>query len=140
MPPILFRKSFHLYCGNYRVPLVFTGVAFALLPFAGFGRFALQFPGSWCFLNFHAESRMEAAYAIVYASFVLLMIVIIAVSNAVVISTLLQMRKLRKSMLQVSSLLKLRPAAPSCIPKHSRRSPCITDKAAGSARRQKLAK
>ncbi|KAL3867726.1 hypothetical protein ACJMK2_040589 [Sinanodonta woodiana] len=66
------------------------------LPFIGFGSFEHQFPGSWCFLNFHRESTMDMAYAYIYAFFNVLVIVVISVCNAVVILTLIKMKKVRK--------------------------------------------
>ncbi|XP_053806913.1 prostaglandin E2 receptor EP3 subtype isoform X2 [Vidua chalybeata] len=40
-----------------------AGVAFALLPLAGLGRYALQWPGTWCFISAAGGSAFAAAFA-----------------------------------------------------------------------------
>ncbi|NXA81635.1 PE2R3 protein, partial [Thryothorus ludovicianus] len=40
-----------------------AGVAFALLPLAGLGRYALQWPGTWCFISTAGRSAFAAAFA-----------------------------------------------------------------------------
>ncbi|KAM3668632.1 prostaglandin E2 receptor EP3 subtype [Ammospiza nelsoni] len=40
-----------------------AGVAFALLPLAGLGRYALQWPGTWCFISTAGGSAFAAAFA-----------------------------------------------------------------------------
>ncbi|NXE43395.1 PE2R3 protein, partial [Ptilorrhoa leucosticta] len=40
-----------------------SGVAFALLPLAGLGRYALQWPGTWCFISTAGGSAFAAAFA-----------------------------------------------------------------------------
>ncbi|KAK3576170.1 hypothetical protein CHS0354_016978 [Potamilus streckersoni] len=71
-------------------------LVYCSLPLIGFGSFEHQFPGSWCFLNFHRESTMDIVYAYIYAIFNILVIVVIVVFNAAVIFTLIKMKKVRK--------------------------------------------
>ncbi|NXH63426.1 PE2R3 protein, partial [Rhabdornis inornatus] len=40
-----------------------AGVAFALLPLAGLGSYALQWPGTWCFISTAGGSAFAAAFA-----------------------------------------------------------------------------
>lgn len=66
---------------------------FCCLPFVGFGSYAHQFPGSWCFLNFHRESKLDEAYAYTYAFINVIIISIIIVGNCCVMITLLKMKR-----------------------------------------------
>ena len=68
---------------------------FCSFPFMGFGSYEHQFPGSWCFLNFHRESTSDIAYAYTYAFLNISFIIIIIVCNSIVMLTLLKMRKSR---------------------------------------------
>ena len=69
---------------------------FTCQPFLGFGSYAHQFPGSWCFLNFHKESASDAAYAYTYAFISVVMISVIVIANTIVMATLIKMKKTRK--------------------------------------------
>ncbi|XP_069128172.1 prostaglandin E2 receptor EP2 subtype-like [Argopecten irradians] len=64
-------------------------------PLMGFGSYEKQYPGSWCFLNFHKESQTDVAFATTYSVINLLLIVINFFCNIVVISTVIRMRKKR---------------------------------------------
>ncbi|OWF34923.1 prostaglandin E2 receptor EP4 subtype-like [Mizuhopecten yessoensis] len=64
-------------------------------PLMGFGSYEKQYPGSWCFLNFHKESKTDVAFATTYSVINLLLIVINFLCNIVVISTVINMRKKR---------------------------------------------
>lgn len=68
---------------------------FCSLPFMGFGSYEHQFPGSWCFLNFHKESQTDIAYAYTYAVLNITFIITIIVCNTAVMLTLVKMRKTR---------------------------------------------
>ena len=68
---------------------------FCSLPFMGFGSYEHQFPGSWCFLNFHKESTTDIAYAYTYAVLNITFILTIILCNSAVVITLLKMRKTR---------------------------------------------
>ncbi|XP_050402899.1 prostaglandin E2 receptor EP4 subtype isoform X3 [Patella vulgata] len=65
-------------------------------PLMGFGSYEHQFPGSWCFLNFHRESNLDTAYASIFAILNILFIVIMVVCNVTVVVTLIIMRRSRK--------------------------------------------
>lgn len=66
---------------------------FCCMPFLGFGSYAHQFPGSWCFLNFHRESISDEAYAYTYAFINVIIISVIIIGNSCVMVTLVQMKK-----------------------------------------------
>lgn len=65
-------------------------------PLVGFGRYARQFPGTWCFLNFHNESTSDTAYAFTFALLNVTVIAVIVSCNFTVVLTLLKMRKSRR--------------------------------------------
>ncbi|ESP05504.1 hypothetical protein LOTGIDRAFT_73186, partial [Lottia gigantea] len=66
------------------------------LPLMGFGSYEHQFPGSWCFLNFHRESRLDTAYASIFAMLNVIFIGVMIVCNVTVVVTLINMRRSRK--------------------------------------------
>ncbi|KAK3091877.1 hypothetical protein FSP39_023360 [Pinctada imbricata] len=68
---------------------------FCTLPLMGFGSYELQFPKSWCFLNFHKESEVDVAYASTFAILNITVILTNLCCNLVVVATLLKMRKKR---------------------------------------------
>ncbi|XP_074642679.1 prostaglandin E2 receptor EP3 subtype-like [Tubulanus polymorphus] len=67
-------------------------VLFASFPFFGFGHYALQYPGTWCFLNFHAEDPVGSAYAFTFAVVNILLILTIIGCNIFVTRVLLKVR------------------------------------------------
>lgn len=70
-------------------------ICFCSLPLLGFGSYEKQFPGSWCFLNYHRESNNDIGYAYTFAIFNILVIIVNMCCNIVVVVTLLQMRQKR---------------------------------------------
>lgn len=71
---------------------------FCTWPLMGLGSFELQFPGSWCYLNYHKESVKDVIYASIFASLNLIFIFINLIGNILVVITLLQMRNKRKTL------------------------------------------
>lgn len=69
---------------------------FTALPFFGFGSYELQFPGTWCFLNFHRESKVDSIYAALFGSFNIAAIIIMILCNLIVAGTLFGMRRSRQ--------------------------------------------
>lgn len=84
------RKAAFVVCGLW----IFVA-AFCSLPLLGFGSYERQFPGSWCFLNYHRESRTDIAYAYTFAILNIIVISVNLCCNLVVVVTLLQMRRKR---------------------------------------------
>jgi prostaglandin E receptor 4 len=68
---------------------------FCSWPFIGLGSYELQYPKSWCFLNFHKESVSDIIYASIFASTNILIILLNLGCNIAVVVTLLQMRRKR---------------------------------------------
>ncbi|XP_062578895.1 prostaglandin E2 receptor EP4 subtype-like [Saccostrea cucullata] len=68
---------------------------FCSWPFVGLGSYEIQFPGSWCFLNFHKESVSDIIYASIFASTNIVIILLNLGCNIAVVVTLLQMRRKR---------------------------------------------
>lgn len=72
-------------------------VFFGLLPLIGFGDFALQYPGTWCFIRFHIRLNLfHVSYGYVYAGINLLLIMVMTGCNISVMFTLLRVRYRRR--------------------------------------------
>lgn len=81
------RKAQLTFLACWCVTLLFTA-----LPFVGFGSYELQFPNSWCFLNFHRESNVDTVYAAMFSSLNIIGIVIMITCNLIVAGTLFRLR------------------------------------------------
>ncbi|XP_064604570.1 prostaglandin E2 receptor EP4 subtype-like [Liolophura sinensis] len=66
---------------------------FCSLPFLGLGSFEFQFPGTWCFFNFHKETISDTVYAYMYSIFNILVITAIVFCNIAVVLALVKMKK-----------------------------------------------
>lgn len=75
-----------------------VSAGYALLPHLGIGAYALQFPGTWCFLDSHNNAYMSG-YTLTYATINCLLILLIVVCNVLVIFTLLQVRRTRRGLM-----------------------------------------
>lgn len=73
-------------------------MAFCTLPFLGIGCYERQFPGTWCFLNFHNESISDATYAFMYAIFNIVVISGIVLCNIAVVMALIKMKKAKSTL------------------------------------------
>lgn len=58
-----------------------VAIIFSSLPMFGFGQYAIQYPGTWCFLNLHPETTIDATYSITFAVLNLLLIGIMIICN-----------------------------------------------------------
>ncbi|CAL4163934.1 unnamed protein product [Meganyctiphanes norvegica] len=73
-------------------------ILFCALPLFGFGQYARQYPGTWCFVNTHlcSESPLKhRLYTNMYGAINILNLLIIVTCNVVVITTLLRIRLCR---------------------------------------------
>ncbi|KAH3696834.1 prostaglandin E2 receptor EP4 subtype-like isoform X1 [Dreissena polymorpha] len=70
--------------------------AYCILPFIGFGKFEKQYPGTWCFFDFHSSKIDEKVYGYIYASINLLLILLMITCNAHVVYTLARTRFKRR--------------------------------------------
>ncbi|WAR23463.1 PE2R4-like protein, partial [Mya arenaria] len=71
-------------------------VGFGILPFIGVGLFTKQYPGTWCFLDFHSHKILVKIYAFLYACINIILILLMIVFNSFVVCCLAQRRFLRK--------------------------------------------
>ena len=58
-----------------------VAIIFSSLPIFGFGQYAIQYPGTWCFLNLHPENTIDAAYSVTFAVLNLLLIGVMIICN-----------------------------------------------------------
>nr|XP_045614200.1 prostaglandin E2 receptor EP4 subtype-like [Procambarus clarkii] len=73
-------------------------VVFCALPLFGVGQYALQYPGSWCYVNIHvtaADPLLHRLYTNLFGAFTLLSLLVMVTCNVVVITTLLCLRLCR---------------------------------------------
>ena len=70
--------------------------AYCILPFIGFGKFEKQYPGTWCFFDFHSSKIDEKVYGYIYASINLLLILLMITCKAHVVYTLARTRFKRR--------------------------------------------
>ncbi|RUS89574.1 hypothetical protein EGW08_002692 [Elysia chlorotica] len=69
---------------------------FGLLPLMGFGHYVLQYPKTWCFLNFSTDEAIHAAYGYLYSSVILGLVLTMVACNLVVVLTLARVRQFRR--------------------------------------------
>ncbi|XP_067846141.1 prostaglandin E receptor 4 (subtype EP4) c [Heptranchias perlo] len=74
--------------GAYLINLVFC-----ILPFFGLGTNVRHFPGTWCFLDWRANSTVSASYSYMYGGFSAFLILVTVLCNLSVCATLISMRK-----------------------------------------------
>ncbi|XP_068235425.1 prostaglandin E2 receptor EP4 subtype-like isoform X2 [Palaemon carinicauda] len=73
-------------------------VLFCAMPLFGVGQYALQYPGSWCFVNIHVCEKTplhHRIYTNIFGSFTVISLIVMVVCNVVVITTLLCLRLCR---------------------------------------------
>ncbi|XP_042237989.1 uncharacterized protein LOC121876705 isoform X2 [Homarus americanus] len=73
-------------------------VLFCAMPLFGAGQYAMQYPGSWCFVNIHVNSTSPITYRIytnVFGIFTIANLLVMVVCNIIVITTLLCLRLCR---------------------------------------------
>ncbi|KAK6180061.1 hypothetical protein SNE40_012277 [Patella caerulea] len=69
---------------------------FGALPLFGFGEFTLQYPHTWCFLNFHTEELITAIYGYSYSILNLLIVILMMFCNGYVMVSLLRVRYIKR--------------------------------------------
>nr|KAI8750152.1 prostaglandin E2 receptor EP4 subtype-like [Biomphalaria glabrata] len=69
---------------------------FGLLPMFGFGDYVLQYPQTWCFMNFRTTDPVLASYGYIYSCLNLLLVMVMVVCNLVVVVTLARVRDYRR--------------------------------------------
>ncbi|XP_076462877.1 uncharacterized protein LOC143295190 [Babylonia areolata] len=69
---------------------------FGALPLFGVGALKLQYPETWCFLDFRATEALHMAYAYAFAIINLLVVAVMVVCNGLVMTTLCRVRSRRR--------------------------------------------
>ena len=75
---------------------------FGALPLFGLGSYSLQYPCTWCFLDFRSARPLDMAYAYSYAVVNLAVVVVMIFCNALVMTTLCRVRKSRRRLSNAS--------------------------------------
>ncbi|XP_045160317.2 prostaglandin E2 receptor EP4 subtype-like [Mercenaria mercenaria] len=75
----------------------FGVILYSLLPLFGFGSFEKQYPGTWCFVDFHSENIASKVYGYIYACTNIILITTIVFCNAYVVVTIFKTRFRRDS-------------------------------------------
>ncbi|KAK7100617.1 uncharacterized protein [Littorina saxatilis] len=77
-------------------------LVFGALPLFGVGSYSLQYPCTWCFLDFRSIQPLDMSYAYVYAILNLVVVVVMIFCNALVMTTLCRVRKSRRKLSNAS--------------------------------------
>lgn len=72
-------------------------ILYGLLPLLGFGKFQKQYPGTWCYLDFHSKDIVSKIYGYIYACTALTLIAIIFLCNTYVVITICKTRFKRQT-------------------------------------------
>ncbi|XP_047500907.1 prostaglandin E2 receptor EP4 subtype-like isoform X2 [Penaeus chinensis] len=92
-------------------------VLFCAMPLFGWGQYALQYPGSWCFVNIHvcADTPLHhLIYTNIFGAFTIINLFVMVVCNVVVIILLLQKTVSRNGNYFEATLLCLRLCRHRC--------------------------
>ena len=95
--PYLYTRHVTNKCAYITIPSVFLlCVIFCLLPFAGFGTYVQYCPGTWCFIDMNPTQSKDRAYANLYATIMLLLVLATVACNGFVVYQLFKMYQRRK--------------------------------------------
>ncbi|CAN9498384.1 unnamed protein product [Ophioblennius macclurei] len=95
--PYLYSRHVTKKCAYITIPVVFVlCTLFCLLPFAGFGEYVQYCPGTWCFIDMNPKKPLDRAYANLYASVMLVLVLAIVACNGFVVYQLFLMYQRRK--------------------------------------------
>lgn len=95
--PYLYSQHVTKKCAYITIPVVFLlCMSFCLLPFAGFGKYVQYCPGTWCFIDMNPLQEDDRAYANLYATILLVLVLAIVACNAFVVYQLFKMYQRRK--------------------------------------------
>ncbi|XP_009473592.1 PREDICTED: prostaglandin E2 receptor EP4 subtype-like [Nipponia nippon] len=70
-----------------------SNVLFCALPSMGLGKSTLQYPHTWCFIDWHAKEATHAAYSYMYAGFSSFLIMVTVICNILVCVALIRMHR-----------------------------------------------
>lgn len=95
--PFLYSRHVTKKCAYITIPTLFLfSILFCLLPFAGFGKYVQYCPGTWCFIDMNPEKRKDKAYATLYATVMLVLVLATVAFNLFVVYQLLRMYQRRR--------------------------------------------
>ncbi|KAM9334125.1 prostaglandin E receptor 2a (subtype EP2) [Symphorus nematophorus] len=95
--PYLYSRHVTKKCAYITIPLVFLlCTLFCLLPFAGFGTYVQYCPGTWCFIDMNPRGKEDRAYANLYATVMLVLVLAIVACNGFVVYQLFKMYQRRR--------------------------------------------
>ncbi|XP_028318989.1 prostaglandin E receptor 2a (subtype EP2) [Gouania willdenowi] len=95
--PYLYSRHVTRKCAYVTIPLLFVlCTLFCLLPFVGFGKYVQYCPGTWCFIDMNPKGSQDRAYATLYASVMLVLVLAIVACNGFVVFQLFRMYQRRK--------------------------------------------
>lgn len=84
-------------CGRIALIAVWGIVlCIGVVPLLGFGRYVVQYPCTWCFLDFHSDDPVHSAYGYLYSSLNLSIIVVMSSCNVYVMFILIRVRYIKK--------------------------------------------
>ena len=75
----------------------FGTLLYGLLPLFGFGRYEIQYPGTWCYVDFHSENIVSKVYNYIYACATLILILLIMICNTYVVVKIFRTKVRRTS-------------------------------------------
>ncbi|MBN3298841.1 prostaglandin E2 receptor EP2 subtype [Amia ocellicauda] len=92
--PYFYGRHITSRCGYISIPLIYLACAiFCVLPFGGCGTYVQYCPGTWSFIDMRPVEKQHQVYAVLYATFMLLLITSIVVCNASVVYHLVLMHQ-----------------------------------------------
>lgn len=95
--PYMYNQHVTKKCAYITIPLVFLlCMFFCLLPFAGFGTYVQYCPGTWCFIDMKPKEKEDKAYANLYATIMLLLVLATVACNCFVVYQLFKMYQRRR--------------------------------------------
>ncbi|XP_060082196.1 prostaglandin E2 receptor EP4 subtype-like [Ylistrum balloti] len=80
---------------------------FGVLPLFGVGTYTVQYPCTWCFLDFHSNNPIANSYGYLYASVNLAVVLIMTSCNCYVMFALLRVRYLKRVALSQNGSLEV---------------------------------
>ncbi|XP_052238679.1 prostaglandin E2 receptor EP4 subtype-like [Dreissena polymorpha] len=88
--PYLYYARIRKKHANYFLLSAWTFAAsVASLPLIGFGEIVLQYPYTWCFIDYYTDNKTDRGYNCLFAFLELLMITVTVTCNCIVLYTLL---------------------------------------------------
>lgn len=95
--PYLYSRHVTRKCAYITIPaVILLSALFCLLPFAKFGKYVQYCPGTWCFIDMNPEEMKDRVYANLYATVMLVLVLVIVACNLFVVYQLFKMYQRRR--------------------------------------------